>query len=433
MVSKAQLLSELSPYVGSAKIVKYDQVTSDIIKELVSRHNVDAKEYDRIYKYFWDGNIETTAKKIFDFIKKNIKYDIESGARQTLKTPGAILITSKADCKQYSQFIAGILDAIKRNEKIKFEWFYRFASYNNQKAIQHVFVVIKLGNREIWIDPVLDSFNKKKEFTYNIDKKPKEMAIYQISGIEDQAVGKTILGKGLKAIKKGAQAVGKVVVKVGTTPARNAFLLLVRLNVLHLATKLGAKLSKVEPKLSKLWKGLGGNWNTLKSTIIKGAKNKIGCSPYAMYNPNTVGAEPVSSTAVAMATPIIIAIEKILKDLGIDPKELMNAGKNILIDKVEQVIDDNLPPALADQITNSIDAKTGREPQPSSASMAAENFTLPNIENPAQGDIEIATKTSIDPATGTATMAANTQTMDYKKLLIPAAAIAAVYFITKKK
>jgi hypothetical protein len=434
MVSKAQLLSNLSPYVGSAKIVKYDQVTSDIIKELVARHNVDAKEYDRIYKYFWDGNIETTAKKIFDFIKKNIKYDIESGSRQTLKTPGAILITGKADCKQYSQFIAGILDAIKRNEKIKFEWFYRFASYNNQKAIQHVFVVIKLGNREIWIDPVLDSFNKKKEFTYNIDKQPKQMAIYQISGIEDQAVGKTILGKGLKAAGKAAKAVSKVVVKVGTTPARNAFLLLVRLNVLHLATKLGAKLSKVEPQLSKLWKGLGGNWNTLKSTIIKGAKNKIGCSPYAMYNPNSVGTgEPVSSTAVAMATPIIIAIEKILKELGIDPKELMKAGKDILIDKVEQVIDDNLPPALADQVTNAIDAKAGREPQPSSASMAAENFTLPNIENPAQGDIEIATKTSIDPATGTATMAANTQTMDYKKLLIPAAAIAAVYFITKKK
>jgi hypothetical protein len=56
------------------------------------------------------------------------------------------------------------------------------------------------------------------------------MAIYQISGVQDQTVGKTILGKALKAAAKPAKAIAKVVVKVGTTPARNAFLLIVRLN-----------------------------------------------------------------------------------------------------------------------------------------------------------------------------------------------------------
>lgn len=427
MVSKALLLSKLSPYVGNAKIVKYDQVTDDIINSLVKRHNVDAKDYDKIYKYFWDGNVETTSKKLFDFIKKNIKYDIETGSRQTLKTPSAILVTGKADCKQYSQFIAGVLDAIKRNEKIDINWVYRFASYNSQNAIQHVFVVVKLGSREIWIDPVLDAFNKKKEYTHKIDKKP--MAIYQISGIEDQAVGKTLFGKALKAVAKPAKAIAKVVVKVGTTPARNAFLLLVRLNVLKMATKLGSKLSKIEPKLKKLWTGLGGNYNVLKSTIVKGSKNKIGCSINGLYNPNTVGAEPVSTTAVAVATPIIVAIEKILKEVGIDPKELLKAGKDILLDKVDAIIDKNLPTALADQITDSIDAKAGREPRPN---MAAENFELPNIENPAAENISVETSTAINPNTGVATLSANTAPMDYKKLLIPAAAVAAVYLLVKK-
>lgn len=427
MVSKAQLLTKLSPYVGSAKIVKYDQVTDDIINALVKRHNVDAKEYDKIYKYFWDGNVETTSKKLFDFIKRNIQYDIESGARQTLKTPGAILITGKADCKQYSQFIAGVLDAIKRNERVNINWAYRFAAYNTQNAIQHVFVVVKLKNREIWIDPVLDSFNKKKEYTHKIDKTP--MAIYQISGVNDQQVGKTLLGKALKKVAKPIKAIAKVVVKVGTVPARNAFLLLVRLNVLKMATKLGAKLSKIEPKLKKLWTGLGGNYNTLKSTIIKGSKNKIGCSINGLYNPNSVGAEPVSTTAVAVATPIIVAIKKILEEVGIDPKELLNAGKNILLDKVEKVIDQNLPPQLADQITDAIDAKAGREPR---ANMANENFEIPNIENPTAENIAIETKTAINPNTGIATLSANTATMDYKKFIIPAAALAAVYLFVKK-
>jgi len=256
------------------------------------------------------------------------------------------------------------------------------------------------------------------------------MALYQISGIENNQVGKTILGKGLKAIAKGAKAVAKVVVKVGTTPARNAFLLLVRLNVLQMATKMGSKLSKIEPELKKLWSGLGGNYNTLKSTIIKGSKNKIGASVNGLYNPNTIGAEPVSTTAVALAGPIIIAIKKILKDVGIDADQLLKAGKDILIDKVEQVIDDNLPPALADQITNAIDLKTGRPEQPNKAT---ENFVLPNLENPTGAQIEVATKTLINPNTGVATLQASEKSFDFQKYLLTAGAVLAVYLITKKK
>jgi len=450
MVSKKILLQNLAPYIGSYKVLKHQQDTSDIVKELILRHDLDAKDYDRIYKYFYTGNIIVTAKNIFNFIKQNIVYKIEPGSKQTLKTPGAFLITGVADCKQYSQFIGGLLDAIKRNENLKFDWCYRFSSYNDQKAIQHVFVVLKVNNTEIWIDPVLNEFNRKKEYTYKLDKKPKNtMALYSISGFKNDQVGKTVFGKLLdkgrqavksvaqgtakvtttvaKAVASGAVEIAKIGVKVATIPARNAFLLLVRLNVLQMAKKMGSKLSKIEPDLKKLWEKLGGNYNTLKETIIKGSRNQIGASINGLYNPNTIGAEPISSSAVALATPIIIAITKILKDVGIEPQELIDAGKDIAVDKIKSTIDEKFPPQLSDILKRSVDKniptkKIARSPA---------NFKIPNMENPKGDDIQVETNTIIDAKKGTATMTATEAGTSYNKFLLPAG-ILAVYLLAKK-
>ena len=111
---------------------------------------------------------------------------VATGSKQSLRTPAAILINGSGDCKQYSQFIGGCLDAINRNSK-KIDWCYRFASYNYNKDIQHVFIVLKINNKEIWIDPVLNELNEKKEYNFKIDK---NMSLYQVSGFENEEIGK---------------------------------------------------------------------------------------------------------------------------------------------------------------------------------------------------------------------------------------------------
>lgn len=434
MVTKAQLLNKLPVYVGSMQVLKYDQLTSDIISELLKEHEVTKKDYDKIYKFFWTGNLETTAKNIFNFLKRNIKYDIESGARQTLKSPSALLVQGKGDCKQYSQFIGGILGAIQRNENVKFEWCYRFASYNNAKAIQHVFVSMIYKGKQYEIDPVLNYFNEYKSWTYKIDKKTKDdMALYKISGIANEQVGKTLLGKALKAVSKPvvqvAKAVKNVVIDVASTPARNAFLLLVKLNVLGLATKMGAKLSTIEPKLSKFWKSIGGNYDVLKRNINIGAKGQINGINY-------IGVVGEDAGAVVLATPIIIKILDLLKEVGIDGEALIKAGAGIAIDKVSQVIDDNLPPAVADVLTNAIDKKAQIisdqvENKTGIAIVAPKDIVIPNIET-GNGNIPVSTNVNVNPNTGVATLSAS-QNFDYKKLILPAVIAVGVYVITKKK
>jgi hypothetical protein len=54
------------------------------------------------------------------------------------------------------------------------------------KEAKHVFIVIKeKGGNEIWVDPVLGEFDGRDPSPYYIkDKKPKNMALERISGID---------------------------------------------------------------------------------------------------------------------------------------------------------------------------------------------------------------------------------------------------------
>jgi hypothetical protein len=184
------LLAQLDSFSNNQKIISYNQSTSDIINAILKQHNKSFSDYDKLYYFFDQGTYVATAKKVFSYLKNNIKYKIEPDNLQTVKTPSAILATGKttgSDCKNYSLFFAGIMDAYRRNTGENFELCYRFASYDGSNIPEHVFVVINPGtDNEIWCDAVLSYFNEKKEPNYYKDKKIKNMALMALSGINKQ-------------------------------------------------------------------------------------------------------------------------------------------------------------------------------------------------------------------------------------------------------
>ena len=182
------LLNKLDSFKNNQKIISYDQTTNDIINAILKQHNKSERDYDKLFCFFDCGNYYDTAKKVFNFIKKNIQYKIEPDELQTVKTPAAILATKNGDCKHMSSFIAGILDSYRRNTGEIFDLCYRFAAYDGSKTPEHVFVVINPeSDNEIWCDAVLDNFNEKKEPNFYKDKKIQNMALMAISGMHEQA------------------------------------------------------------------------------------------------------------------------------------------------------------------------------------------------------------------------------------------------------
>ena len=106
-----------------------------------------------------------------------------------MRSPSAIVaMPIGADCKSYASFILGVFDSLNRKGIYNVPLSYRFASYKeNSKNPQHVFAVLYPNtDREIWVDPVLEKFDLKKQPTYYKDKKL-SMALIAMSGVQPQS------------------------------------------------------------------------------------------------------------------------------------------------------------------------------------------------------------------------------------------------------
>ena len=354
-------MGRLAPFQNKNEMLVQDQSTGDIIDAIVTAHNKHAREYSRISSFFNAGTRKEVGRKIYNFLKNNVRYVIEPGSRQTVKSPAAILATGYGDCKHYSLFSGGIL------QSLGIPFAYRFASYREfDKQPQHVFVVINPGtSNEIWLDPVVGQYDYKKPYKYATDRK---MALYSISGVGATAQQKAAL-KVAKAAKKAAptkaaktaartelkaarQAAGrtagqvlkkgtKAILKVAAAPVRNAFLALVALNFGGLGTKLSAAWQKAPSRLTNFWEGAGGKIEALKKAWEKGSTKK------RIFGDDTIGAAPAA--AAATAAPLLVKVADVLKQIGIDPAELVQLGKDAINAKAQELAKKALEPKAATQ------------------------------------------------------------------------------------
>jgi hypothetical protein len=410
------LMGRLGPFQNRREMLTADQSTGDIIDAILEAHRRHANDYSKISSFFNAGSRRATARKIFNFLKNNVRYVIEPGSKQTVKSPAAILATGYGDCKHYSLFAGGVL----QNLGIPFA--YRFASYKMfDKQPQHVFVVVNPGtNNEIWIDPVVGDFDYKKPYTYATDRK---MALYSISGIGATAQQRADL-KAAKAAKKAAptkaakqaaqtsvvaarKAAGrttgqvlkkgaKVVLKVAAAPVRNSFLLLVTLNFAGLANKLAAAWQKAPSKLTNFWESAGGQINALKKAWEKGYTKK------RIFGMEQIGAAPGVAAPAATAAPLLVKVADFFNKIGIDPAELVQVGKDALNKRAQELAKKALEPKAASEATNIDIADQVFEPA------------------------ELQATTDMAPAQTTATKKPN-----FLPLLIGGAAV--LYFVTRKK
>lgn len=195
---KARMLEVLPPYEGNDLLIKSEQSTRDIIREVLDAHQFFAGDYDRIINFF-SNNPKYLYRDLFRFLQNNVRYEIESEKNQTTMSPAAILALSRGDCKHYSSFIGGILDAKNRAGDGAYDWSYRFAGYRNE-PIGHVYIVVygAKGADDIWIDPapLPGDFNRFTARTFNDrmiepttfkDLKPQQMSLNRISGIGQPA------------------------------------------------------------------------------------------------------------------------------------------------------------------------------------------------------------------------------------------------------
>jgi Transglutaminase-like superfamily len=310
------IIQQLPAYKGQERLVKRRQDTFDIMREMMRKHKECIAHYDMLDpSTFWKGNAEQTARYLFDQCKQHIGYVVEPTLSQTVKTPAAILTEGEGDCKHYASFIVGVCCALaKRGYPIRAK--YRFASYSRAtRNPGHVFAVVTgPDHKEMWVDPVLQSFDQRNPQPVSKQDKLPPMetrasinGLYDISGLPavqevptagypveytrpitathwldewgggaHHAVGKAHK-KGPKKHHKGLHIKIKnplaLIKKIGGAPSRNAYLGLLKLNVFSLATNINKAVTGHPDKWEKIkqhWRKLGGDTNKLTTAIRAG-------------------------------------------------------------------------------------------------------------------------------------------------------------------
>ena len=273
--------------------------------------------------YFKTTSDRETAKKIFDYLKKNVKYKADD-YRQVIQLPSAIMQPGAVtDCKSLSLFTAAIL------QNLGIPWHFVLASYTDSTIPGHIYVQTDSG---VIIDVVWGKFNseKKPKYKYKMDYKNKNAGLggaQPIDGLFDKAgdllkqgtdwakqqadelarkareekerlereareLAAKAAAEAERLRREAGQLQGRIEQKfdqfknwsketiksildkaktIGLAPGRNLFLIVVKNNFDGLASKL----SRInQDELRSAWNKAGGNWTNLTDAIRKGASKR---------------------------------------------------------------------------------------------------------------------------------------------------------------
>jgi hypothetical protein len=321
------------------KYIAENQSAKQIVDYLVIAIDDSQKYFPQLNKKFNTGNKFDTTLSIWNYAVDNLVFVKEPPENQNVKTASRVIEDIKNDCKGFSTFICSSLLACDIPAKL------RLASYNKYDTTPtHVYVVATINGKEVIVDGTLKRFNDEAPYTSAYDVKPtltkkqNKMALNYLSGI-DQLNGKAERKARREARKEKREdrreerkesrgerreRVKTKIAKIAIAPARGAFLLMVKANMLKLANKFVKGATKDSDKLKKFWAKFGGNWEDLQKAIAKGSGqtisgywDKLLSNSDKNWNKQMIG-EPVTLTAgLAVATPLLIAVATLFKELGV--------------------------------------------------------------------------------------------------------------------
>lgn len=151
--------------------VKTDLLTdadnSDLRKAIKDAVPAAVEQTKDLAEYFKATNERETCKRIFDYLKKNVKYKADDW-QQVVQMPSAIMRKGAvADCKSMSLFTAAIL------QNLGIPWHFVLASYTDSAIPGHIYCVTDSG---CIIDVVWGKFDSEKKANHKYKMKVSYLA-----------------------------------------------------------------------------------------------------------------------------------------------------------------------------------------------------------------------------------------------------------------
>lgn len=288
------------------------------------------------------ANLQDDAVLTGRWIRNNVKYKIDSFENQNIQLPSALLKSGNGDCKSFSLLFLAIMEASGYNGG------FRFAAYRGNN-FTHVYNFFVNKNNIYTFDSCIKDLKEVKSYTRIKDMRVNYLAgtpmlIDETTGIERMPTARELMrddrvlsinGIGRKkrkplfgGVKKFFNKVlpnglTKPVKTIGLAPARGSFLLLVNVNFRGLAKRLDKLRTKSTTKFAEFWTKLGGDIGKLNQAVDKGKVKKPVFGEkkgVGEIEADFIG-EPVTAAtitaALGAAAGIIASLNKILKKEGV--------------------------------------------------------------------------------------------------------------------
>lgn len=153
-----------------------DALTRDIVASILKCYEQSNYQVKDLAPYLDTGEIYSTCKKVWQFIKSNIAYKVDPENVQWVKEPAKTWHDRQCDCKGYAIFIASLL------KWLGIKGAFRFVSFSeDDPEPTHVYVVVKNRGKEIILDDVMPRFDKEKKYCFKYDYPMTQL--YRVSGM----------------------------------------------------------------------------------------------------------------------------------------------------------------------------------------------------------------------------------------------------------
>ena len=290
--------------------------SNEFLQQAIVRALPYANKQMEIYKNSLTPEQNIRAAQILPKIL-GINYKADSWKNQNIQLPSSLINTKEGDCKSFALLIAGYLQANNVRNGVVFVGYGKGATQPT-----HIYNFAILDGKQYWIDGTLPvnriPANRAKE-TIQIEVMNTNLIARSYENELGQYFDEDIAGKKERQERRDkrraeGKGFGQKVKKVGLAPARGALLALIAINVHGLATRMQKGYKKNPKALEGLWKKVGGKLDKLLKAVNTGAKKK-----------RILGADldaglgvVATTTLLASAAPILVAVAKLLKDLKVE-------------------------------------------------------------------------------------------------------------------
>jgi hypothetical protein len=327
-------------YNGKKILAKPNGNTYDIIEALI---NITPQAIEQVKPKIntlvkLTGNAYVDAKTIAKFVRDNVTYKADGYDSQNIQLPGRLVNGTKlGDCKSFSLLFVSMMKAAGHKAG------YRFASYRKNKIPTHVYNWVLDNDKNFYtFDTCVKTLKESPRHTYI-----KDMDVNYLTGSpENDSISgraerqarrdarkekRTERREDRKEKREDRRAKGKGVFqkvkKIALAAPRNAFRLIVSMNVRGLAKNLNQAILKDSSKVKGFWEKLGGKFdgkNSLTQSINTGKDKRpvFGEKGVNGFDDNEPYIGIALEAAVASAAPILLAVRNLLKDLGIKPEDI---------------------------------------------------------------------------------------------------------------